>query len=318
MTLIVRYTAITCAVFILGLSALVQADESFGTKDPGLMQLRGAIYFLAPDTEKMPADLEARRPEGFIYAARLDLPTREFTEGFPGVTNRFEWFGLLYKGTIQVTKPGPYGWRLNSDDGSRLWIDGKEVIDNDGIHGTVDASGTTELGRGPHDVKVWFFQGPATELALQLFVTTPGQEEKIFDMVDFRGDLAGALGRVNAEATAEGIRVRLESQVLFDTGKFALKPAAQAVVADVARVIASYPGCLVRVEGHTDAQGDDATNGKLSLDRAEAVRAALSATNAAGVRYETRGFGKTRPIAPNDSPEGRAKNRRVEITIVPK
>jgi outer membrane protein OmpA-like peptidoglycan-associated protein len=319
MSMLRRLVALA-AVFAFLTPVLVQASEpSFGKKDPGLMKLKGAIYFLAQDTESMPAGLDSREPEGFIYAGRLDVPTREFTEGFPGVSDRFEWFGLLYKGTFQVSTAGTYAWKLVSDDGSRLWIDGREVIDNDGVHGTLDGSGAIQLAKGPHEIKVWFFQGPATELALQLFVTPPGQGERIFDLTDFSAGLADALGRVKAEATSEGIRVRMDAQVLFDTGKSVLKPAAQSTLADVAKVIASYPGCLVRIDGHTDAQGDDAMNQTLSVARAESVRTALSGMpGLGGPRYEARGFGESRPVAANDTEAGRRQNRRVEITIVPK
>ena len=264
---------------------------------------------------------ESRNAEGrgVPLCRPLDVPLREFSEGFPGITDRFEWFGLLYKGTFQVSTAGLYGWELISDDGSRLWIDGREVIDNDGIHGMNEVAGEIQLAKGPHEIKVWFFQGPATELGLQLFVTPPGEEEQIFDMQNFSAGLAAALGRVKAEATADGIRVHMDAQVMFDTGKSTLKPSAQATITDVAKVITSYPGSLVRVEGYTDAQGDDASNQKLSVDRAEAVRAALAGAAAGGdVRYETQGFGELRPIASNDTETGRARNRRVEITIVPK
>ncbi len=315
-----RRSVVPAAVVAALLPSLVLAAEpSFGTKDPGLLEMKGAIYFLPEDTEAMPANLDAKQPQGFIYTGRLDVPVREFTEGFPGVTDRFEWFGLLYDGTFQIAGAGLYAWKLVSDDGSRLWIDGHEVIDNDGVHAMAEGTGEIQLAKGPHAIKVWFFQGPATELGLQLFVTPPGQDERIFDMKDFSAGLADALGRVKAEATAEGIRVRMDAQVLFDTGKATLKPAARTTIADVAQVIAAYPGCLVRIEGHTDAQGDDAANQKLSIDRAESVRAALSGLPApAGVRYETLGFGETRPVAPNEAEAGRAQNRRVEITIVPK
>ena len=313
-----RFALATVVAFVLPFAAQA-AEPEFGAKDPGLLKLKGAIHFLAVDTETMPAKLETRKAEGFLYADRLDVPLREFSEGFPGITDRFEWFGLLYKGTFQVSTAGLYGWKLISDDGSRLWIDGREVIDNDGVHGMNEVAGETQLAKGPHEIKVWFFQGPATELGLQLFVTPPGEEEQIFDMQNFSAGLAEALGRVKAEATADGIRVHMDAQVVFDTGKSMLKPSAQATIADVAKVIASYPGSLVRVAGYTDAQGDDASNQKLSVDRAEAVRAALAGATVGGdVRYETQGFGESRPIASNDTETGRARNRRVEITIVPK
>lgn len=90
------------------------------------------------------------------------------------MTDRFEWFGVLYTGTFEILDEGLYGWRLQSDDGSRLWIDGTEIIDNDGVHGFESKDGEVRLSKGPHAMRLWYFQEPATEIGLQLFVVPPG------------------------------------------------------------------------------------------------------------------------------------------------
>ena len=77
----------------------------------------------------------------------------------------------MYGGTFETKKAGTYKFKLSSDDGSSLWIDGKQVIDNDGVHGVSEVEGEVELTAGRHAMKVWYFQGPATEIALQLFIT---------------------------------------------------------------------------------------------------------------------------------------------------
>jgi outer membrane protein OmpA-like peptidoglycan-associated protein len=299
-------------------STLLAQGGSLGKKDPGLLNLKGTIYALAEDTERMPDDLDKRKPIGVIYADKLDVPPRDFTSGFPGVTDRFEWFGVLYTGTFEVAQAGTYGWRLLSDDGSRLWIDGKEVIDNDGVHGFDGPSGEIALAKGPHTMRLWYFQGPATEIGLQLFVIPPGGEEKIFALSDFASGLSSALKNVNATATKEGIRVNLDAAVLFDTNKYDLKPQAKDSIASVAKVIAAYPRSTVEISGHTDSVGDTESNQKLSEQRAEAVRAALKASAIpADVKLTTVGHGESQPIATNDNEKGRALNRRVEILIRP-
>jgi hypothetical protein len=141
------------AAFVPGIVLSQQKGGGFGSKDPGLFNLKGTIYFLPDTTEKMPDRVETLNPQGTIYTDRLNIPTRDFSEGFPGVTDRCEWFGLVYTGRFQVDKPGEYKWRLFSDDGSRLWIDEKEVIDNDGIHGSESVEATITLSRGPHEIK---------------------------------------------------------------------------------------------------------------------------------------------------------------------
>lgn len=303
---------------LAGLSARAEtAPGSLGSKDPGLFNLKGTIYFLPEETEGMPADLAKLAPQGTIYADALDVPLRSFTEGFPGVTNRFEWFGVVYTGTFQVEKPGEYLFRLSSDDGSRLWIDDRLVIDHDGVHGECSADSTVALTQGAHRIRVWYFQGPATDIALQLFVQPPGaEEEKIFRMSEFARDLGAALKKVDAVATGDGIRIKLDAGILFDTGASELKPAAQETLAAVAQVITAYPGCLVRIEGHTDALGAEAANLKLSERRAVSVKKALEAKKLSA-RYETKGLGKARPVASNETEDGRAQNRRVELFVKP-
>jgi outer membrane protein OmpA-like peptidoglycan-associated protein len=315
-----RTLQLLAAGLLVASPVLAQTPKgALGSRDPGLFNLKGSLYYLAEDTEAMPKDLAHRKVEGTLYTDRLDVPIREFTEGFPGVSKRFEWFGLLYTGKFQVQKPGKYRWIVESDDGSLLWVDGKEVVSNDGIHSAKREEGEIELAAGPHDLKVWFFQGPATELGIQLFVQAPGwPEERIFVLGDFSAGLSDALKKVGAQATTDGIKVELDAAVLFDTAKWDLKPAARDTLANVVKVIQSYPGCSVRVEGHTDSVGDEASNLTLSKRRAESVAAALKAAGAGkDVRFESNGFGKSRPVASNDTDKGRAKNRRVELFIRP-
>jgi outer membrane protein OmpA-like peptidoglycan-associated protein len=314
-----RNLSLAVCIMILWSSSLPAGKADFGTKNPGLFNLKGTIYYLSDETTEMPADIEKRKPQGVIYTDKLDIPLREFTEGFPGVTGRFEWFGLIYTGTFEIAKAGLYKWRLESDDGSRLWIDGREIINNDGIHGMDYKEGEVKLNEGLHAIKVWYFQGPATEVGLRLFVTRPGEKkEKIFSVSDFSPSVSTAIKSVNAQATKDGIRVQLDARFLFDTNKHELKPAARSSVKSLVQIILTYPGCSVKVEGHTDNVGRDEDNKKLSENRALSVKESLLKTGVpANTRFEAAGYGKTKPVADNTTEEGRAKNRRVEVLIVP-
>lgn len=294
------------------------AGNGFGSKDPGLLNLRGDLYFLPAGTSQMPKGLEQKKPDGTIYTEQLDIPPRSFRDGFPGVSNRFEWFGLIYNGRFQVDVAGDWSWRLESDDGSRLWIDGKEVIDNDGEHPFGGKEGILHLGPGLHAIKVWYYQGPADELGLQLYVTQPGKEERIFNIADFSSDSKKAAADLGAKATAQGIRIDFDAAVLFDTGRHVLKPAAIHTLRSAATIMATYPQAAVRIHGHTDAIGDEVANQHLSEARAGAVRDALLAAGVPkSLRFEVRGFGKSQPVATNDTEAGRQKNRRVELFIQP-
>lgn len=155
-------------------------QTAFGSTEKVDGALEGKVYHLAEGTDKLP-DFSTLQPQpGSVWATRLDVAPRNFQEGFPGVTQRFEWFALRYAGTWTVPTAGKWGFRLLSDDGSRLLIDGKVVVDNDGVHGPDSQEGSTDLTAGAHSVEVQFFQGPATELALQVFATPPGGQEAIW------------------------------------------------------------------------------------------------------------------------------------------
>ncbi|MBM4315705.1 MAG: OmpA family protein [Deltaproteobacteria bacterium] len=135
-------------------------------------------------------------------------------------------------------------------------------------------------------------------------------------------DLEGALKELNAEVTAQEIKVQLRSDLLFDFDKAEIKKEAAPVLEKVALVLRSNPGAKVLVEGHTDGVGKDSYNKALSEKRAAVTaRWLIAASGIPASQVQTRGWGKTRPVAHNtkpdgaDDPEGRAKNRRVEIII---
>ena len=125
--------------------------------------------------------------------------------------------------------------------------------------------------------------------------------------------LQGALGMVaDTKSTARGTVTSL-SGVLFDTGKATLKPEAKLTLAKLAGVMLVFSKTGMQIEGYTDNVGSDATNLKLSEARAKAVRDFFESQGIASNRLTYVGKGPADPVAPNDTPDGRAKNRRVEI-----
>lgn len=112
--------------------------------------------------------------------------------------------------------------------------------------------------------------------------------------------------------------VRLDSMSLFDTGKWQLKPGSTKVLVNALVGIKAKPGWLIVVAGHTDNTGDDQFNQQLSLKRAESVRDWMRDTGDVPEScFAVQGYGESRPAAANDTAEGRALNRRVEISLVP-
>jgi outer membrane protein OmpA-like peptidoglycan-associated protein len=114
--------------------------------------------------------------------------------------------------------------------------------------------------------------------------------------------------------TPRGLVVTM-ADVLFDTGKYNLRPEAQLRLARLSGIVSSHPGLNLQVEGHTDSVGSDEFNQKLSEQRAEAVRNYLIQQGLNEQSITAVGLGKTMPIADNNTAEGRQKNRRVEIIV---
>jgi outer membrane protein OmpA-like peptidoglycan-associated protein len=105
------------------------------------------------------------------------------------------------------------------------------------------------------------------------------------------------------------------SDVLFRSGSFELLPGARERLAKVSGIVLAYPSLHVAIEGHTDSVGSDQYNQQLSEQRAQAVRDYFVQQGISGTSVEAHGFGKTEPIATNDTPEGRQQNRRVELVL---
>jgi outer membrane protein OmpA-like peptidoglycan-associated protein len=112
--------------------------------------------------------------------------------------------------------------------------------------------------------------------------------------------------------------VTLDSMSLFDSGRAQLKPGSTRVMVAALEMIKSHPDKRILVAGYTDKVGNPDSNLKLSTARAQAVRDWLiDVSGIPATQFAIQGYGDTRPIASNDTPEGRARNRRVEITLVP-
>jgi len=114
--------------------------------------------------------------------------------------------------------------------------------------------------------------------------------------------------------TARGLIVSL-SDVLFDTGKSTLRPIAREKLAKISGIVLAYPDLRLAIEGNTDSVGTDAMNQQLSEDRAGSVRDYLAKENIPAASMTSKGFGKTQPVATNDTAEGRQQNRRVELVV---
>jgi outer membrane protein OmpA-like peptidoglycan-associated protein len=114
--------------------------------------------------------------------------------------------------------------------------------------------------------------------------------------------------------SARGLIVNM-SDVLFDTGKYTLKPNTQISLAKVAGILQAYPGLKLQVEGYTDSVGSDEYNQKLSENRADAVRDFLITQGVQPDNISATGYGKSKPVADNSTAQGRSQNRRVQLVV---
>jgi outer membrane protein OmpA-like peptidoglycan-associated protein len=130
-----------------------------------------------------------------------------------------------------------------------------------------------------------------------------------------RAKLADQLNTIlQTHDSVRGLIVNM-SDVLFDTGKYTLKPGAREKLAKVAGILLAYPGLAIEVGGYTDNVGDDAMNQRLSENRADSVRDYLVQEGVATASVTAKGFGNSAPVAGNSDASGRQQNRRVELVV---
>ncbi len=120
----------------------------------------------------------------------------------------------------------------------------------------------------------------------------------------------------NASRTDEGIKFTLASDLLFPTNSSFLTEQAKEELSKLAKLLKEDPSKKIRVDGHTDATGEAPYNQWLSEKRAASVEKFLVDAGITASRITTKGLGQTKPVADNKTPEGRQKNRRVEVVIL--
>jgi len=140
-------------------------------------------------------------------------------------------------------------------------------------------------------------------------------QQAVRDREDLRARLLQQFNLIlETRDTARGLVVNM-SDVLFDSGKYTLRPLAREKLAKISGIVLAYPSLKLAVEGNTDSVGTELYNQELSEQRAAGVRSFLTKQGVPESSTTATGFGKTRPIASNDTSEGRQQNRRVELIV---
>jgi outer membrane protein OmpA-like peptidoglycan-associated protein len=134
---------------------------------------------------------------------------------------------------------------------------------------------------------------------------------------ELRESTAGSGVDITPTDNGQAILVNLPEGVTFDVASAALQPSFRATLDQIAQSMNQYPNSLIDVYGHTDSTGSDQYNQTLSENRARTVANYLTMQGVSAARLRSQGFGETMPVADNATEEGRRRNRRVEIKIVP-
>jgi outer membrane protein OmpA-like peptidoglycan-associated protein len=156
-------------------------------------------------------------------------------------------------------------------------------------------------------------QQHAAEAQTQKALQAAAQAEN--EKAQLRAQLLEQLNSIlQTRDSARGLIVNM-SDVLFDTGSSTLKPGAREKLAKISGILLAHKGLTLQIEGHTDSVGTDDFNQQLSERRSDSVRDFLAEEGVAVSAMSARGFGKTQPVASNDTAEGRQRNRRVELVV---
>ncbi len=222
----------------------------------------------------------------------IHVEQRDVDDGFPGVKRKGA-FGIMFNSVLTIDETSMYRFAITSDDGSLLWINDELIIDNDFSDGMHLKADTIALRPGNHDIKLWYYQAYPTMFGF-IFNSEPIEGEVVF----------------------EPDTIMLNQDLLFELGSSQLQRKGIPLLDSLGEILVKYEKADVSIIGHTDNIGKHMFNQSLSEKRANTIKDyLLQKVNHIGVRYITKGYGETKPLDTNDTEEGRAKNRRVEILV---
>lgn len=157
------------------LAPRITAPIAFGNGKGGAF--RGQTYVIPVGSDKLP-NLTTLVPFGTLYTDQFNIGPQEFSGGFPGLLAQDQWFAIRYEGNFAITTEGGWTFKLISDDGAVLYIDGAKVIDHDGVHEASEKTASRVLKVGTHRLTLDYFQG-AGKVALQLFIKGLGGKDTL-------------------------------------------------------------------------------------------------------------------------------------------
>ena len=155
---------------------LVPATQVFVgcTQDAKSFPIKAEIFPIPSTSTALPIFSLLGEKLTTVCMDSFQIPNRSWSDGFPGHPELIEWFALRASSRLTVATGGKYSFRLNADDGAKLYIDGELVVDNDGQHAAKAVTGAITLVAGDHELVMEYFQGPRYYIALELFWKGPG------------------------------------------------------------------------------------------------------------------------------------------------
>lgn len=232
----------------------------------------------------------------------INVSKRSHDIPFPDVS-KTELFGIVFNSTITINEEACYEFSLNSDDGSKLWIEEEFILDNGGNHAMQLKKDSFVLQKGTYPIKIWYQQLYPNMYGVIFNAKNVGKPEfcpKIFNQ------------KKEVEPVFE--KISLNSQVLYDTKEYKIKKEGEIELDSICNIIKTKNPKKITFIGHTDSSGNSEMNEKLSYRRAEhLMKIIMNRINQPGIQYIAKGMGENSPIDTNETPEGRMKNRRVEI-----
>lgn len=153
----------------------ITSKNVFG--NPSIGAFKGNAYVIPNTTTRLP-DLSKLVPFASLVTDSFIVQTQTFTEGFPGVLMQDEWFAIRYDGLFEIQKENTYTFKLTSDDGAILYVDGEKIVDNDGVHAAKATTGAKLLKAGRHTLRLDYFQGARGPVALSLMINDATSEPR--------------------------------------------------------------------------------------------------------------------------------------------
>ena len=279
------------------LFSFILSGNAFGQGKFDVFQ--GQVYLIPFDSlgKGYYPEIENTDPIDNIELAELNIPKTFDRENIFGIKRR-AGYGILFTSAFHVNQPGCYEFKLESDDGSKLWISDIEFIDNDKPHQMKMEADTIGLTEGIYPIKLWYYNAYPTQYGLIL-----GQR-RVSNL-----DSCYAFNQYH-------LAWSLSTELLFDFDRFELKSAYLPQLDSLINQLNNKRIKLIEIIGHTDNIGEPKYNEYLSKQRAISVFNYMKEKlDLDLLEVRTIGKGEEEPLAPNSTSKGRTLNRRVEIKI---